>query len=179
MRRALLTLVLALVWPYHLAAQRDTTVCTAFRTRTAGNGAVLSTSVAKVACGGASTPARVDTVKVPSGRDTVYWSPQATAGRDSVVWFGPYPWPSTSGRPASFKLPLGPGAGRVDTVKVPVIVVRVDTVYRPAPVVTPPVVTPPPAGNARAPELPRGTVDTAIPVAPAGSVIIRVPESVP
>lgn len=205
MRAAALALALAAVWPYHLAAQRDTTVCTAFRTRTAGNGAILSTSVAKVACGAV---ARVDTLiwqsnlnaardslvftgpfryssisglVVPPGfplppgpvtvaeRDTVYFSPQTNAARDSVLWFGPLPW-RAGVKPTDFKLPLGPG--------------RVDTVYRappvPPPVVTPPVTPPvvtPPAGSARPPELPRGTVDTTMPVAPApGGVIIRVPE---
>lgn len=71
MRRALLALLLAVAWPYALAAQRDTTVCTAFRTRTALSGAILSTSVAKVACGGA---ARVDTIavtRIDTLRDTL------------------------------------------------------------------------------------------------------------
>lgn len=55
-------ILLALLIPSVLAAQRDTTVCTAFRTRTSVNGSILSTSVTKVLCGGST---KTDTVKVP------------------------------------------------------------------------------------------------------------------
>jgi hypothetical protein len=57
---ALTLLVIGASWSA-AHAQRDTTVCTAFRTRTAATGAIVTTSVAKVACGGAT---RVDTVLV-------------------------------------------------------------------------------------------------------------------
>jgi hypothetical protein len=105
-------------------AQRDTTVCTAFRTRTAATGAVVSTSVAKVGCSGV---ARVDTVKLAGLRDTVYFDPQINATRDSISYSGPFAW-RVGVRPAAFKLPAAPGAGRVDTVKVPSPPVH-DTVY--------------------------------------------------
>lgn len=53
-----------MLWPLELAAQtttRDSTICVAFRTRTFSTGAILSTSVTKVPCGG---QARVDTVTI-------------------------------------------------------------------------------------------------------------------
>jgi hypothetical protein len=68
-----LSLLLLLI-PSALAAQRDTTLCTAFRVRTSVNGSILSMSTTKVACGAAT---RVDTVKVPGPvvHDTVAPSP--------------------------------------------------------------------------------------------------------
>lgn len=71
---ALLALLVVVAGLWHVAhaqaSARDSTVCAAFRTRTGTNGAIVSTSVAKVACGGTGrvdtvTVVRVDTVKVP------------------------------------------------------------------------------------------------------------------
>lgn len=123
---------------------RDTTVCTAFRTRTLANGAVLSTSVTKVAC--ASAP--VVQVQV----DTVWWSPQYTSAKDSVFWTGPFPWPKgcvAGCKPLAFKLPVVSGPIVHDTV----IVVRVDTLRMPVPTLPPNTV-----------QLPRSYVDATMPV---------------
>lgn len=118
------------------AQARDTTVCTSFRTRTAATGAIVSVSVAKVACGGT---ARVDTVTVTK-RDTLhqFWALTIANGR------GIYGIATSLGtKPANFTLPTA----RVDTV----IVARVDTVRVPSPpvhdtvyVAVPPAPVPPP-----------------------------------
>jgi hypothetical protein len=84
MKRLLALLLLCL--PSMAMAQRDSTVCVSFRIRTATTGAIQTTSVAKVVCGGAP---RVDTVRItlpapPPVHDTItlpgytqyfYWHP--------------------------------------------------------------------------------------------------------
>lgn len=103
------------------------------------------------------------TVRPAAVHDTtvLVWSPQTNAARDSVLWFGPFPWPGA--RPTNFAIPRP--AARTDTVPTPSPVV-----IAPPPVVVPPVVTPtiPPPGNALAPELPRDMdrVVTAMPDLP-------------
>lgn len=132
-------LVIGAIWQRAQGQATDSTICVAFRTRTAATGKVVSSSVAKVACGGAW---RVDTVIVkvpgPAVHDTLpmVWAPNTNAARDSVLWYGPYAWPTNS-RPTNFKLPLGPATH--DTVRVIVIVHDTLPVSRPG-----------------APELPRG-----------------------
>jgi hypothetical protein len=111
MRR--LSLLLLLI-PSVLVAQRDTTVCTAFRTRTSTNGSILSTSVTKVACGGV---AKVDTITLPGYTQYFYWHPVVVG---SQVMYQIASMNNDPTPPPSVTLP----ATRVDTLRLPA---RVDT----------------------------------------------------
>jgi hypothetical protein len=190
MRRGVLALLLAAAWPFALEAQADTTVCTAFRVIRANTGRV-TTSVTKVPCGGTT---RVDTVLVqptpapvpedPRGWNC--WTPRDTS-TGTCIPDAQAPLSSQTlvlraqGKTFGYQRYMWRGIITATDPAMPQPgTVRVDTVYLPPPAVPPPVpppvVTPAPEG-ARLPELPRATVDTRMPAAPApGGVIIRVPE---
>lgn len=118
---ALLLLGIGAIWHISHAqtVSRDSTVCTAFRVRTGTTGAIISTSITKVTCGGVTT-VRVDTVKVPGPtvtvRDTIGIWFQPNLWKDSVIWAGPVFIPVQSAvKPANFALPRAPAPLR-DTI---------------------------------------------------------------
>jgi hypothetical protein len=170
MKRAALALLLAVGWPYHLAAQtgRDTTIYTATRVITSATGKITSVSVAKVATlpsGRVDTVrvTRVDTVRGPAWTQYFYWHPRVFG---NTVLFPIASMNNDPTPPASITLP----AVRPDTVIVRVPVpgpVVHDTVYVPRPI---PVPTP-----TGAVELPRVFLETRMPPTPApGGVVITV-----